>query len=95
MPARHVIDVENHIVLTTFLGSITVRDFAEHYARLVADPLFDASFSELAEFHESSDVRRQLRVKLPAAPLPCLIPQIEARAGGNCRLCPLPRFEER
>ena len=55
MPARHVIDVENRIVLTRFTGSVTASDMSDHYVRLSADLAFDPSFSELTEF-ETSDV---------------------------------------
>jgi len=57
MPSRHVVDTENHIVLTTFSGLVTVSDIAEHYTRLSRNPEFDASFSEIAEFAETADVQ--------------------------------------
>jgi hypothetical protein len=50
MPARHVIDLANRIVLTVFTGVLTVHEIAENSEKLHADVSFDPAFSELIDF---------------------------------------------
>jgi hypothetical protein len=57
MAVHHEVDAGNRIVWTMFSGLVGHRDPDEHSLRLRNDLAFDASFSELVEFAEGSDVQ--------------------------------------
>lgn len=57
MSANYVVDARNRTVHTTFSGVVTHRDPIQNVLSLRADPEFDASFSELIEFAEDSEVQ--------------------------------------
>jgi hypothetical protein len=56
MPARHVIDIANRVVLTVFTGILTMREATENRKRLYADSSFEPSFSELIDFTAVSQI---------------------------------------
>jgi len=57
MPAQYVIDIDNHIVRTTFSGAVTCREVIDHATRLRDDPAFDPQFSELVTLGENPDIQ--------------------------------------
>lgn len=56
MPAHHVIDIANRIVLTVFTGVLTMHDVVENTEKLHSDAAFDPTFSELIDFTAVSDI---------------------------------------
>ena len=57
LPAEYVIDVDNHIVRTTFSGVVTCREVTDSAARLRDDLVFNPHFSELITFKENPDIQ--------------------------------------
>jgi hypothetical protein len=57
MPVQYVIHIHDHIVRTTFRGTVTCREVAEHDSRLRSDPAFDPDFSELVTFRDDPDIQ--------------------------------------
>lgn len=65
MPAFYKIDKERRLVMTTASGVLTPSDTLAHQDKLLKDPDFDSSFSQLLDFTQvttvqlgSDDVRR-------------------------------------
>ena len=50
MPATYEIDKQRRLVISTALGSITYADLLGHQNRLLKDPDFDPSFSQIWDF---------------------------------------------
>jgi hypothetical protein len=50
VPAFYHIDKERKLVMSTASGVLTRKDLADHMRRLLADPDFNPSFSQLADF---------------------------------------------
>jgi hypothetical protein len=50
MPAGYKIDKEHRLVMSTAYGVVTREDILFHQQRLVADPDFSPTFSQLADF---------------------------------------------
>ena len=50
MPADYVIDAEHRIVYSRAWGEFTEADVLVHRQRLTADPQFDPTFRQLADF---------------------------------------------
>ncbi len=50
MPAFYKIDKENRLVMTTGSGTVTVADALAHQEKLLRDPDFDPTFSQLLDF---------------------------------------------
>jgi hypothetical protein len=50
MPATYEIDKQRRLVITTALGTITYADLLAHQNRLLKDPDFDPSFSQILDF---------------------------------------------
>jgi hypothetical protein len=57
MPARHVVDVEQRLVYTTFTGIVTFEDVLQQIAAIRADPNFNPDFHEIVDLSGVSDVR--------------------------------------
>jgi len=49
MPATYWIDVEKRLVLTRGWGVFTEQDLLGHFTMLAADPVFQPTFSQLAD----------------------------------------------
>jgi hypothetical protein len=49
MPAYFRIDKERRLVMSTFSGVFTVADALSHQEKLLKDPVFDPSFSQLLD----------------------------------------------
>jgi hypothetical protein len=56
MPAHHVIDMTNRVVLTVFTGVLTLHDVADNRKKLRAETSFDPRFSELIDFSAVSEI---------------------------------------
>jgi len=56
VPASYKIDKERGLVMTIGAGVLTREDIQGHMDRLSADPDFDPSFSQLADFREITEV---------------------------------------
>jgi hypothetical protein len=52
MAWNYVIDKDKKLVVTTATEIVTAADFEEHQNRLINDPDFDSSFSQLADLSE-------------------------------------------
>jgi hypothetical protein len=52
MPASHTVDPSRSLVHSRAWEVLTDSDVREHYRRLLADPLFDPSFNQLADLRE-------------------------------------------
>jgi hypothetical protein len=50
MPGCYKIDKERRLVMTTGFGVVTRQDLLEHQNKLLADPDFDPTFSQLMDF---------------------------------------------
>lgn len=50
MPAYYKIDKERRLVLSTFSGVLTMADGLGHQDKLLKDPDFDPSFSQLIDY---------------------------------------------
>lgn len=50
MPFIYKIDKQHRLVLSTASGTLTLDDFLSHQSRLLKDPDFDASYCQLADF---------------------------------------------
>jgi len=50
VPFIYKIDKEHRVVLSTGSGALTLDDFLTHQRRLLEDPDFDPSYSQLADF---------------------------------------------
>ncbi|MGI9104031.1 MAG: hypothetical protein ACR2IF_16440 [Terriglobales bacterium] len=50
MPAVIKIDRQRRLVCSTFYGELTDQELLRHHTALTADPLFDPTFSEIADF---------------------------------------------
>jgi hypothetical protein len=50
MPAFYKIDKERRLVLSSGSGALTIEDILGHQERLLNDPDFDSSFSQLSDF---------------------------------------------
>ena len=61
MPIKYAMDIDNHIVRTTFSGAVTYHKAADHAARLRGDFAFDPEFSELVTFGENPDIQLNYR----------------------------------
>jgi hypothetical protein len=57
MPAFYKIDKENRLVISTGTGVLTMADALEHQKRLLKDPDFERSFSQLLDFTQVTDVQ--------------------------------------
>jgi hypothetical protein len=60
MPAHHVIDMTNRVVLTVFTGALTLRDVATNSEILNNDTSFDPGFSELIDFSAVSEIKMDI-----------------------------------
>jgi hypothetical protein len=65
MPATYEIDKQRRLVISTGLGKVTFADLLAHQDKLLTDPDFDPSFSQIMDFTritsfdlEASDVYR-------------------------------------
>lgn len=65
MSASYEIDKQRRLVISTALGTVTFADLLAHQDKLLKDPDFDPSFSQILDFTrvtsfdlEASDVRR-------------------------------------
>jgi hypothetical protein len=65
MPATYEIDKQRRLVISTGLDKLTLADALAHQAKLLKDPDFDPSFSQLLDLTrvtlsdlESSDIRK-------------------------------------
>jgi hypothetical protein len=56
MPAFYKIDKERRIVMTTASGPLTLADVLDHQKRLVKDPDFDSTFSQLVDLSHITSV---------------------------------------
>ena len=56
MPASYKIDKERRLVMTSGTGVLTKEDIQGHMDRLLADPEFDPTFSQLVDFREITAV---------------------------------------
>jgi hypothetical protein len=56
MPAFYKIDKERKLVLSTGSGVLTRQDILGHQERLLKDPDFDPSFSQLSDFSHITQV---------------------------------------
>ena len=56
MPAFYKIDRERRLVLSTGSGVFTIEDILGHQERLLKDPDFDPSFSQLMDFMQVTKV---------------------------------------
>jgi hypothetical protein len=56
MPAFYKIDKDRKLVLSSGSGVLTIDDILMHQERLVADPDFDSSFSQLTDFTQFTKV---------------------------------------
>ncbi len=61
MPAHHIIDIANRLVLTVFTGVLTLHDVNENSEQLHADTSFDPSFAELIDFSAVSEIQIDIR----------------------------------
>jgi hypothetical protein len=50
MPGCYKIDKERRLVMTTAFGVVTKEDLLDHQDKLMADPNFDPTFSQLLDF---------------------------------------------
>jgi hypothetical protein len=50
MPGCYKIDKERRLVMTTAFGVVTKEDLLDHQDKLMADPDFDPTFSQLLDF---------------------------------------------
>jgi hypothetical protein len=56
MPAFYKIDKERRVVLTTASGVVGIADGLAHQNKLLSDPDFDPSFSQLMDFTQATQV---------------------------------------
>jgi hypothetical protein len=61
MPIQYAMDIDNHIVRTTFSGTVTYHEAADYATRLRGDLAFDPQFSELVTFGENPDIQLNYR----------------------------------
>ena len=57
MPFIYKIDKEHRLILSTGSGTLTLGDFLTHQSRLLEDPDFDPSYSQLADFTQVTQLR--------------------------------------
>lgn len=57
MPTQYVIDVDRHLVLTSFSGILTLEEMLRHIGALRRDSGFKAEFSELVDLGSAAEVR--------------------------------------
>ncbi len=50
MPGCYKIDKERRLVMSTAYGVVTKEDILDHQGKLMADPNFDPTYSQLADF---------------------------------------------
>src|SRR5256885_145293 len=60
MPYPYEIDTERRIVITRAVGSLTGDDIRETRTRLLADPAFDPTFSQLIDLRRMTDTTLEL-----------------------------------
>jgi hypothetical protein len=56
MPFEYVIDVERELVYSRGWGDVTEADLVDHQRRLVEDPQFRPTFSQLVDFRSSTSI---------------------------------------
>jgi len=56
MPAFHKIDKQHRLVLSTASGVFSFADIRLHHERLMWDPDFDPSFSQIADFRSVTGI---------------------------------------
>jgi len=61
MPACYKIDKERRLVMSTAYGVVTPKDILDHQEKLLADPDFGNTFSQVADF------TRMARLEISAA----------------------------
>jgi len=57
MPAFYKIDKERRLVITSASGIFALSDALAHQQKLLSDPGFDPSYSQIADFTQVSDIR--------------------------------------
>jgi len=57
MPATYEIDKERRLVISAGLGPITYADLLEHQNKLLKDPDFDPSFSQIIDFTRMTSLK--------------------------------------
>lgn len=57
MPAYYKIDKERRLVLSTFSGVVTMADGLGHQDKLLQDPDFDPSFSQLIDYRHVTKIK--------------------------------------
>ncbi|HKV63727.1 MAG TPA: hypothetical protein VJO16_17600 [Candidatus Acidoferrum sp.] len=57
MPVTYGIDKQRRLVISTGLGSITYADLLGHQNRLLKDPDFDPSFSQIMDFTRMTSLK--------------------------------------
>jgi hypothetical protein len=50
MPIEYTIDIPRRFILTTASGEVTAPEVMNHQNRLMRDPFFDPTFSQLVDF---------------------------------------------
>jgi hypothetical protein len=50
MPIEYTIDISRRFILTTASGEVTTPEVMNHQNRLMRDPFFDPTFSQLVDF---------------------------------------------
>lgn len=56
MPAFYKIDKERRLVLSSGIGVFNLEDARSHQERLIADPDFDPSYSQLLDFTHTTQI---------------------------------------
>jgi hypothetical protein len=56
MPAFYKIDKERKLVMSSGSGVLTIEDILMHQERLLEDPDFDSSFSQLTDFTQFAKI---------------------------------------
>ena len=56
---KNVVDSERHLVIVTFGKKLTLQDIQQYAQRLLTNPLFDASFSEIVDLTQVEEVDLQ------------------------------------
>ena len=57
MPVGYKIDKERKLVMSTAYGAVTREDMLFHQQRLLADPDFDRTYSQLADFTSMGELK--------------------------------------
>ena len=57
MPTFYKIDRQRRLVMTTYSGVLTAADALGHQAKLLKDPDFDPTFSQLFDVTHVTDVK--------------------------------------